>query len=188
LILCTGFRLNPESRSALLEGNGAQLGLQRANRKRKRPKFFDEDASSTRSESPPTAAAGAAKGADRPWQLSKEAEIRLSVFRPPEAVSCGPEVVDQRPIGWRSNSAFLQPIVKGLTTNTVMRWTAEDVAALVTSLPSLDPSVAQKLVEQEVDGESFLLLTQGDIMNGLGVKLGQALKLINTIHLIKSNA
>lgn len=69
-----------------------------------------------------------------------------------------------------------------------MRWTAEDVAALVTSLPSLDPSVAQKLVEQEVDGESFLLLTQGDIMNGLGVKLGQALKLINTIHLIKSNA
>lgn len=41
---------------------------------------------------------------------------------------------------------------------------------------------------QQIDGESFLLLTQADIVQILRVKLGPAIKIYNSIQMIKNNA
>ena len=38
-----------------------------------------------------------------------------------------------------------------------------------------------------MDGESFLLLTQADIVNILRVKLGPAIKIFNSIQMIRNN-
>ena len=43
-----------------------------------------------------------------------------------------------------------------------------------------------RLIEEEVDGESFLMLTQSDLIQHLGFRLGPAVKLANAILLIKS--
>lgn len=38
-----------------------------------------------------------------------------------------------------------------------------------------------------IDGESFLMLTQSDITDALGIKLGPAVKIYNLIRLIDLN-
>ena len=43
-----------------------------------------------------------------------------------------------------------------------------------------------RLIEEEVDGESFLLLTQSDLIQILGFRLGPAVKIVNTILLINN--
>ena len=40
------------------------------------------------------------------------------------------------------------------------------------------------MLEEEVDGESFLMLTQPDLIQILGFRLGPAVKIVNTILLI----
>lgn len=39
---------------------------------------------------------------------------------------------------------------------------------------------------QQIDGEAFLLLTQADIVKILSIKLGPALKIYNSILMLKS--
>ena len=47
--------------------------------------------------------------------------------------------------------------------------------------------IAGRLLDEEIDGEAFLLLTQTDLVKALGIKLGPALKIVNTILMIHSN-
>lgn len=47
--------------------------------------------------------------------------------------------------------------------------------------------LAARFVEEEIDGEALLMLTQDDLLKVLGLKLGPALKVVNAILLIKSN-
>ena len=55
-------------------------------------------------------------------------------------------------------------------------------------LPSPDyEAVCMRVVEEDLDGEAFLMLSQADMVKTLQVKLGPALKLVNAILLIKSN-
>jgi len=40
---------------------------------------------------------------------------------------------------------------------------------------------------QQIDGEAFLLLTQADIVRVLKIKLGPAIKIYNSILMIRNN-
>lgn len=40
---------------------------------------------------------------------------------------------------------------------------------------------------QQIDGEAFLLLTQADIVKVMNIKLGPAIKIYNSILMIKNN-
>jgi len=43
------------------------------------------------------------------------------------------------------------------------------------------------LMFQQIDGEAFLLLTQADIVKVMNIKLGPAIKIYNSILMIKNN-
>ena len=45
---------------------------------------------------------------------------------------------------------------------------------------------AERFREEDVDGNSLLLLTRSDILNGFGIKLGPAIKIYTYIHDLKS--
>ena len=47
--------------------------------------------------------------------------------------------------------------------------------------------IGNRFLEEEIDGEAFLMLTQTDLVQSLGIKLGPALKIFNSILMIKSN-
>ena len=45
-----------------------------------------------------------------------------------------------------------------------------------------------KIVQEEIDGEAFLLMTQSDMVNLLGLKLGPAIKIFNALLLVKKSS
>ena len=47
--------------------------------------------------------------------------------------------------------------------------------------------IPNRFLEEEIDGEAFLMLTQADLVKTLGLKLGPALKISNTLVMIRSN-
>jgi len=80
-----------------------------------------------------------------------------------------------------------QPIPKR---SEILTWSHERISNLVQSLCSNLPT-AQKVGESFrcnlIDGESFLMLTQSDMTDALGIKLGPAVKIYNLIRLIDLN-
>ncbi|MBN3288907.1 LMBL1 protein, partial [Polyodon spathula] len=90
--------------------------------------------------------------------LSLQEALHESVFIPP--FSSNPAHRIQ--VCWEQHCRLL-PEVLGLTAKGVAKWTIE-----------------------EIDGEAFLLLTQADIVKILGIKLGPALKIYNSILMCKS--
>ena len=47
--------------------------------------------------------------------------------------------------------------------------------------------IPNRFLDEEIDGEAFLMLTQADLVKTLGLKLGPALKILNTLIMIRSN-
>ena len=47
--------------------------------------------------------------------------------------------------------------------------------------------IPNRFLEEEIDGEAFLMLSQVDLVKTLGLKLGPALKILNTLVMIRSN-
>ena len=47
--------------------------------------------------------------------------------------------------------------------------------------------IPNRFLDEEIDGEAFLMLTQADLVKTLGLKLGPALKIFNTLIMIRSN-
>ena len=45
-----------------------------------------------------------------------------------------------------------------------------------------------KIIDEEIDGEAFLLMTQNDFVQMLGVKLGPAFKIYNALLLIRKQS
>ncbi|XP_041096480.1 lethal(3)malignant brain tumor-like protein 4 isoform X3 [Polyodon spathula] len=91
--------------------------------------------------------------------LSLQEALHESVFIPP--FSSNPAHRIQ--VCWEQHCRLL-PEVLGLTAKGVAKWT----------------------IEEQIDGEAFLLLTQADIVKILGIKLGPALKIYNSILMCKS--
>ncbi|XP_040572377.1 lethal(3)malignant brain tumor-like protein 4 [Lepeophtheirus salmonis] len=119
-----------------------------------------------------------------PHDTGEKEEIRQSVFQPrvhPENDSYAPS-----PIDLERNSSFLAQKIIGLPD--VRIWSSVDVARFVTSLPGLENNLklAEIILEEEIDGYSFTLLQQSDLVKILGFKLGPALKIFNSIQILKA--
>ena len=70
-------------------------------------------------------------------------------------------------------------------------WTSKLVAGFVSSVPRLNCDLAvleAKIIDEEIDGEAFLLMTQNDFVQMLGVKLGPAIKIYNALLLIRKQS
>ncbi|CAH1736525.1 unnamed protein product [Aphis gossypii] len=77
-------------------------------------------------------------------------------------------------------------------------WSVQEVASYVkkvvetntskSSNTNEEISISDRFINQEIDGESFLMLNQDDIMNILKVPLGHALKLTNAIILLRQRS
>ncbi|XP_050988130.1 lethal(3)malignant brain tumor-like protein 4 isoform X1 [Labeo rohita] len=100
-----------------------------------------------------------------------------------ESVFCGWEP-PRFHLCWEKHGKLL-PEALGLTAKRVAKWNTEEVATFVRGLPGCREHAATFRKEQ-IDGEAFLLLTQSDIVKILSIKLGPALKIYNSILMLKS--
>lgn len=85
---------------------------------------------------------------------------------------------------WAKHSKYLMDYVK--TDIDPRDWTEEDVVDFVSSLPSCR-EYCNLFREHGIDGESFMMLSQRDLVDILNIKLGPAIKLYNVIVLLRQN-
>uniref|UniRef100_A0A8C4IJ19 L3MBTL histone methyl-lysine binding protein 1b n=1 Tax=Dicentrarchus labrax TaxID=13489 RepID=A0A8C4IJ19_DICLA len=107
-----------------------------------------------------TASSGCA--AEVHYAISLQQALHESVFSP--GISASPP--HRVALCWDKHCQLL-PEVLGLTAKRVATWSAEEV-------------------RHQIDGEAFLLLTQADIVKILSIKLGPALKIYNSILMLKN--
>ncbi|XP_009290631.1 lethal(3)malignant brain tumor-like protein 3 isoform X2 [Danio rerio] len=100
-----------------------------------------------------------------------------------ESVFCGWEQ-PRFQLCWEKHGKLL-PEALGLTAKRVSKWNTEEVASFVRGLPGCREH-APTFRKEQIDGEAFLLLTQSDIVKILSIKLGPALKIYNSILMLKS--
>uniref|UniRef100_A0A669BPS6 L3MBTL histone methyl-lysine binding protein 1b n=1 Tax=Oreochromis niloticus TaxID=8128 RepID=A0A669BPS6_ORENI len=112
--------------------------------------------------------------------ISFQQALHESVFSP--GISASPP--HRVALCWDKHCQLL-PEVLGLTAKRVATWSAEEVAGFVKGLPGCKEHAATFKTEQ-IDGEAFLLLTQADIVKILSIKLGPALKIYNSILMLKN--
>ncbi|XP_061572788.1 lethal(3)malignant brain tumor-like protein 4 [Cololabis saira] len=119
-------------------------------------------------------------GKASPDAISLQQALHESVFSP--GISASPP--HRVALCWDKHCQLL-PEVLGLTAKRVATWSAEEVAGFVKGLPGCKEHAATFKTEQ-IDGEAFLLLTQADIVKILSIKLGPALKIYNSILMLKN--
>uniref|UniRef100_A0A8D3CM47 L3MBTL histone methyl-lysine binding protein 1b n=1 Tax=Scophthalmus maximus TaxID=52904 RepID=A0A8D3CM47_SCOMX len=112
--------------------------------------------------------------------ISLQQALHESVFSPGISTSPPHRVA----LCWDKHCQLL-PEVLGLTAKRVATWSAEEVASFIKGLPGCKEHAATFKTEQ-IDGEAFLLLTQADIVKILSIKLGPALKIYNSILMLKN--
>lgn len=174
-----------------------EFGLGRGNRRRKRRRFFDEDDDGDADDNDeedggihPAGNNGGGKtsrsnnghsGANA--SNGEEAVLRKSVFRPSYNPSHSTHSESSDSGGHQVAAAGKVPAV---TRRRFSAWPPSEVAGLVRTLaPTLPVLAADRLVEEEVDGEAFLLLTQADLVSFLGLRLGPALKLYSAVRKVR---
>uniref|UniRef100_A0A3B3BDY5 L3MBTL histone methyl-lysine binding protein 1b n=2 Tax=Oryzias melastigma TaxID=30732 RepID=A0A3B3BDY5_ORYME len=119
-------------------------------------------------------------GKSSPEEMSLQQALHESVFSP--GISASPP--HRVALCWDKHCQLL-PEVLGLTAKRVATWSAEEVATFVKGLPGCKEHATTFKTEQ-IDGEAFLLLTQADIVKILSIKLGPALKIYNSILMLKN--
>lgn len=87
---------------------------------------------------------------------------------------------------WDKNTKHLVSYVNTLKVEEVLDWNCDRVVEFVGTIPGCS-EYASKFKEQSIDGESLLLLTQNDLIKILGIKLGPAIKLYNSILILRQN-
>lgn len=85
----------------------------------------------------------------------------------------------------QKHSKHLNEII-GYNSRDPRLWSDEDVTDFVSSLPSCKEN-AKAFSQEKIDGEAFLMLTQKDLVDILKFKLGPAIKLYNSILLLRQN-
>ncbi|GCB65650.1 lethal(3)malignant brain tumor-like protein 4 isoform X1 [Scyliorhinus torazame] len=116
--------------------------------------------------------------AERDYNLQQA--LHQSVFMS----SVSPHPTQRLYLCWEQHSKLL-PEVAGHTAKKVAKWSIEEVANFVQSLPGCKDQ-ATVFREEQIDGEAFLLLTQTDIVKIMSIKLGPALKIYNSILMFKN--
>ncbi|XP_005112062.1 lethal(3)malignant brain tumor-like protein 1 [Aplysia californica] len=107
------------------------------------------------------------------------ASIHESVFQSGVPVPASRE----QPLCWEQHAKLL-PGVGTVNRTCVPRWSVEEVADFIQRLTGKQEQ-AQRFRDEEIDGDSFLLLQQSDLMNFLNIKLGPAVKIFNSILVFK---
>ncbi|KAM9320144.1 lethal(3)malignant brain tumor-like protein 3 [Gastrophryne carolinensis] len=113
-------------------------------------------------------------------ELSLEQALHQSVFM----TSLSPDPGHRIHLCWQQQCNLL-PEVSAYSSKTVTKWTAEEVAQFVQQLPGCTEQ-ASVFREEQIDGVAFLLLTRNDLVKILGLKLGPALKIYNSINMFNS--
>ncbi|XP_018398877.1 PREDICTED: lethal(3)malignant brain tumor-like protein 3 [Cyphomyrmex costatus] len=111
-------------------------------------------------------------------QLRKE--LYQSVYNP------GYNPLPNAPHIWAKHSNALNRVVSRQTTNP-RRWSNEEVIKFVQSMPNC-AEAGNIFRQNNIDGESFLMLTQEDLVSVLRLRLGPAIKLYNSIVLLRQKA
>ena len=158
--------------------------LGRGNRKRKKRKFFDEKDDFSRMQL--TNGANSSTPKSNGHSLLDHAPNGLQSIIRQDVFS--PDYIHSDFI-WDQNAAFLKDSVSALTCHVVRKWNAHQVAGFLTNLPikSDKAQLQVKVVDEEIDGEALLLMTQNDFVSLLGLKLGPAIKVFNALLLIKKS-
>lgn len=92
--------------------------------------------------------------------------------------------IEEVSVGWTQHSQHLRDLLGPLQPHQLLAWSDHQVSYLVASLPGCK-EFADKFETEKIDGEAFLLLTQEDLVDILGIKLGPAVKIYNCILLLR---
>ncbi|XP_039292374.1 lethal(3)malignant brain tumor-like protein 3 isoform X2 [Nilaparvata lugens] len=116
-------------------------------------------------------------------QLKKlRQELIESVLRPGYQVGgVGGMVVGEEQSAYWSRHSSLVKVTAEVRDNPA-QWTAKQVAAF---LSTVHPGKSKVFVDQEIDGEALLMLSQSDLTSLLGFKLGPAIKIYNVITILR---
>jgi hypothetical protein len=110
------------------------------------------------------------------------------------------------PTAWDKHSLNLKPHLKDIQPLEVLKWQPDQVASFVNTIPGCQEvgqtfsdevsfkdvlQICTNLFDivtiQLIDGEAFLLLNQQDLVKILNIKLGPAVKIYNSIILIRDS-
>ncbi|XP_043506914.1 lethal(3)malignant brain tumor-like protein 3 isoform X3 [Frieseomelitta varia] len=107
-------------------------------------------------------------------------ELYQSVYNP------GYNPLPDSPHIWAKHSNALNRVVAKQNTNP-RRWSNEEVIKFIQSVPNCK-EIGNIFRQHNIDGEAFLMLTQEDLVSLLGLRLGPAIKLYNSIVLLRRRA
>ncbi|XP_043269397.1 lethal(3)malignant brain tumor-like protein 3 isoform X2 [Venturia canescens] len=107
-------------------------------------------------------------------------ELYQSVYDP------GYNPLPDAPHIWAKHSNALNRVVAKQHTNP-RRWSNEEVIKFIQSVPNCK-EIGSIFRKHSIDGEAFLMLTQEDLITLLGLRLGPAIKLYNSIVLLRRRA
>ncbi|XP_076291352.1 lethal (3) malignant brain tumor isoform X5 [Lasioglossum baleicum] len=107
-------------------------------------------------------------------------ELYQSVYNP------GYNPLPDAPHIWAKHSNALNRVVAKQNTNP-RRWSNEEVIKFIQSMPNCK-EIGNIFRKHNIDGEAFLMLTQEDLVSLLELRLGPAIKLYNSIVLLRRRA
>ncbi|XP_050533446.1 uncharacterized protein LOC126901179 isoform X2 [Daktulosphaira vitifoliae] len=119
-------------------------------------------------------------------------ELRKEVGMSTIAHNMGPLSETHCGRSWTRHNAQLGLPIFG--TNDVLRWSVEEVASYVDRFVGTkfidkytneEFNVSDRFLEQEIDGEAFLMLTQDDMMKLMKIPLGPSIKLYSAIIMLR---
>ncbi|XP_069703930.1 lethal(3)malignant brain tumor-like protein 3 isoform X2 [Periplaneta americana] len=145
-------------------------------RRRKKRLLSQEEQATTVAKSPLTSTAVPANVEMDPLRQ----ELRQSVMNPGYEVK--PDNLSQHV--WAKHSRYLNQYVQAFKNGNPNSWTVEQVANFVWSIPDCG-HVAHHFREQQIDGEALLMMAQNDLVQHMEMKLGPAIKLYNSIVLLR---
>ncbi|CAH1253615.1 L3MBTL3 [Branchiostoma lanceolatum] len=127
------------------------------------------------SSSPDKADSKKAKDSENSLQHTVHQSVFMSAMTPYPA--------KELPLCWDQHVKLL-PGVASLKGSDISKWTIEQVADFVKTLPGCE-EMGNVFKDEQIDGEAFLLLNQADIVKIMNIKLGPAVKIYNSILILK---
>lgn len=113
-----------------------------------------------------------------------DAELLKSVTQDNYDPTLIPDPNTITPFRWEKHSKNIAPYVNNV--KDPRTWTEHDVVEFISTIPSCkDLSIV--FSKHQIDGEALLMLSQHDLTSILGFKLGPAIKLYNSIVLLRQN-
>ncbi|XP_015437327.1 PREDICTED: lethal(3)malignant brain tumor-like protein 3 isoform X1 [Dufourea novaeangliae] len=111
-------------------------------------------------------------------------QLRMELYQ--SVYSPGYNPLPDAPHIWAKHSNALNRVVARQNTNP-RRWSNEEVIKFIQSMPNCK-EIGNIFRKHNIDGEAFLMLTQEDLVSLLGLRLGPAIKLYNSIVLLRRRA